>query len=201
MTKKKFIDHYYSGISSLEDIPSYLEANNINDTSISKHEYLGLTEDEYHLWKNNKSIELKELLKVKKLRIEIIERAKFFFRQEIAKNHELNTKKLTSLNHFNLNPFLDKYKANFLTGNDSPKSIAKALIYPRVLGTSINTTFGNKMQKFCSDVLEGFASTTSGIDIEFIDLTDGKKNIVRSKLVQIRSTKMMLKPSTDIFKA
>lgn len=80
-----------------------------------------------------------------------------------------------------MNPFLDKYKANFLTGNDSPESIAKALVYPRVLGTSINTTFGNKMQKFCSDVLGSFASTTSGIDIEFIDLVDGNRKYCQIK--------------------
>src|SRR5690606_17298596 len=79
------------------------------------------------------------------------------------------------------NPFLDKYKAQFLTGNDSPESVAKALIYPRVLGTSINTTFGSKMQKFCSEVLEGFASTTSGIDIEFIDLVDGHRKYCQVK--------------------
>lgn len=76
---------------------------------------------------------------------------------------------------------MDKYKANFLTGDDSPKSIAKALIYPRVLGTSINTTFGNKMQKFCSDILEGFSSTTSVIDIEFIDFVDGRRKYCQIK--------------------
>ena len=76
---------------------------------------------------------------------------------------------------------MDKYKANFLTGNDSPESIAKALIYPRVLATSINTTFGNKMQKFCSCVLGSFASTTSGIDIEFIDMIDGDRKYCQIK--------------------
>ncbi|EPY11711.1 PmeII family type II restriction endonuclease [Paenibacillus alvei] len=80
-----------------------------------------------------------------------------------------------------MNPFLDKYKANFLTGNDDPRSIAKALVYPRVLGTSINTTFGNKLQKFCSEVLEGFASTTSGIDIEYIDKLDGRRKYCQIK--------------------
>lgn len=112
---------------------------------------------------------------------EIIEKAKEFFRKEIAPSHITNTKKLTKLKEFNLNPFLDKYKASFLTGNDDPKSIAKALVYPRVLGTSINTTFGNKLQKFCSEVLEGFASTTSGIDIEFIDKIDGRRKYCQVK--------------------
>ncbi|MFA1819211.1 PmeII family type II restriction endonuclease [Virgibacillus oceani] len=111
----------------------------------------------------------------------IIDKAKDFFRKEIAPSHISNTEKLTKLKEFTLNPFLDKYKASFLTGNDDPESIAKALIYPRVLGTSINTTFGNKLQKFCSEVLEGFASTTSGIDIEYIDKLDGKRKYCQIK--------------------
>ncbi|MED3625376.1 PmeII family type II restriction endonuclease [Neobacillus thermocopriae] len=112
---------------------------------------------------------------------QIIEKAKKFFKEEIVPSHINNTRKLTKLKQFNLNPFLDKYKASFLTGNDDPESIAKALIYPRVLGTSINTIFGDRLQKFCSEVLEGFASTTSGIDIEFIDKVDGGKKYCQIK--------------------
>ncbi|EKN66984.1 hypothetical protein BABA_13887 [Neobacillus bataviensis LMG 21833] len=112
---------------------------------------------------------------------QIIKKAKDFFKNEIVPSHKANTLKLTKLKQFNLNPFLDKYKASFLTGNDDPESIARALIYPRVLGTSINTIFGDKLQKFCSEVLEGFASTTSGIDIEFIDKVDGRKKYCQIK--------------------
>lgn len=112
---------------------------------------------------------------------EIIEKAKDFFRNEIAKSHLANTLKLKELKHLSLNPFLDKYRANFLAGNDDPKNIARALVYPRILGTSLNTTFGNKLQKFCSEVLEGFASTTSGIDIEFIDKLDGNRKYCQIK--------------------
>ncbi|GAA4063663.1 PmeII family type II restriction endonuclease [Amphibacillus indicireducens] len=111
----------------------------------------------------------------------IIEKGKDFFIKEIIPSHLANTKKLVKLKEFNLNPFLDKYKANFLTGNIEPLSIAKALVYPRVLGTSINTTFGNKLQRFCSEVLEGYASTTSGIDIEYIDKLDGHKKYCQIK--------------------
>lgn len=112
---------------------------------------------------------------------EIIEKAKDFFKSEIVPNHIANTEKLTKLKAFNLNPFLDKYRASFLTGNDDAKSIAKALVYARALGPSINTTFGSKLQKFCSDVLEGFGSTTSGIDIEFIDKLDGRRKYCQIK--------------------
>lgn len=111
----------------------------------------------------------------------IIGKAQTFFKEEIVPSHIANTEKLKKIKEFNLNPFLDKYKAVFLTGNENPESIARALVYPRVLGTSINTTFGNKLQKFCSEVLEGFASTTSGIDIEFIDKIDGRRKYCQIK--------------------
>lgn len=90
-----------------------------------------------------------------------------------------------------MNPFLNKYLANYLTGNDDPKSVSKALIYPRVLGTSINTSFGSNLQKFINTTLEGYGSTTTGMDIEFIDKLDGRKNTVKLKLV-IKQLIMMM---------
>lgn len=111
----------------------------------------------------------------------IISKAKDFFRTEIIPNHLKKTEECRNLKAFRLNPFLDKYKASFLTGNVDSKSIARSLVYPRVIGTSINTIFGNKLQKFCSEVLEGFASTTSGIDIEFIDKIDGRRKYCQVK--------------------
>ena len=71
--------------------------------------------------------------------------------------------------------------ANFAFGDTSKESLAKALIYPRVLGTSINTTFGNQIQTFCCEVLSGLASTTSGIDIEFVDAIDGRRKYCQIK--------------------
>src|SRR5699024_1120033 len=62
-----------------------------------------------------------------------------------------------------------------------PKDIAKALVYASALWPSINTTFGKKLQKFCSAVLGGFGSTTSGIDIEFIDKLDGRRKYCQIK--------------------
>lgn len=112
---------------------------------------------------------------------EIIENAKEFFRERIAKSHMANTEKLTSLKKFNVNPFLNKYLANFLTGNDDSRSVAKALVYPRVLGTSINTTFGNQMQSFINEVLGSEGSLSPGIDIEFIDKIDGHKKFCQIK--------------------
>lgn len=111
----------------------------------------------------------------------ILVRANKFFRDRVAENHKTNTEKLTSLSKFNINPFTHKYLANFAFGDSSPESMAKALVYPRVLGTSISTTFGTQLQYFCNEVLDSFASTTSGIDIEFIDAIDGRRKYCQIK--------------------
>ena len=111
----------------------------------------------------------------------ILSSAKTFFRNRIAENHKANTEKLTSLSKFNINPFTHKYLAQFAFGDSSPQSMAKALIYPRVLGTSISTTFGTQLQYFCNEVLSSYASTTSGIDIEFIDAIDGRRKYCQVK--------------------
>lgn len=112
---------------------------------------------------------------------EILENAKVWFAESIAKNHISNTEKLIDPAEFNINPFTAVYLANFLTGNSSAESIAKALLFPRVLGTSITTTFGMGIQKFTNDVLGAFGSTTSGIDIEFIDQTDKQRKYCQLK--------------------
>lgn len=112
---------------------------------------------------------------------EILAKAKTFFIERIVTNHIHNTQKLSKIDAFNQNPFLLKYLANFVFGDMSEESMAKALIYPRVLGTSINTTFGNQLQFFCNEVLSSYASTTSGIDIEFVDAIDGRKKYCQVK--------------------
>lgn len=114
-------------------------------------------------------------------RTEILKKAHDFFKTSIADSHASNTQKLTKLKEFNVNPFTVHYLASFAFGDETPKSLAKALIYPRVLGTSIATTFGNNVQTFCHEVLKGYASTTAGMDIEFTDAIDGRKKYCQLK--------------------
>ncbi len=112
----------------------------------------------------------------------ILLKAKSFFKEEIVKSHlDKSCKDASKLSNYNINPFLIKYLANFLKGDDSPRSIAEALILPRILGSSINTSFGMKVQKLISNVFEGFGSTTPGIDIEFIDALDKRKKYCQLK--------------------
>lgn len=113
----------------------------------------------------------------------ILEQVKEWFRTVIVPNHLKNTKKLDSPSIFDINPFLTPYLAAYLTGEVTPESVSKALLYPRVLGTSISTSFGTNIQKFISDVLKNsFGSLVSGIDIEFIDALDGRRKYCQLKL-------------------
>lgn len=105
----------------------------------------------------------------------ILQKAQNWFRETIAVNHEKNTIKLKNPSEHQINPFLLPYLANFLEGEATPISIAKALVYPRALGTSITTSFGTNIQSFASSVLSSYGSLIPGIDIEFTDCVDGLK--------------------------
>ena len=105
----------------------------------------------------------------------IIESGKDYFRSSIIPNHIRNLQKLR-LKDFDVNPFLINYLSAFLCGDTTPRSMAKALVYPRILGTSVNTSFGQNIQIFISQLAQiaGCASGIEGIDIEFIDALDGR---------------------------
>ena len=112
----------------------------------------------------------------------ILVKFKDWFKDSLIESHRKNTEKLKDINEFNINPFLLYYLSNFLEGNSNPDSLAKALIYPRVLGTSITTSFGALMQgQFITKVLGGYGSSIAGIDIEFIDQLDGRKKYCQLK--------------------
>jgi hypothetical protein len=112
----------------------------------------------------------------------IIESGKEYFRQIIIPAHLKGLGNLT-LKDFNINPFLINYLAAFLCGNTESTSLAKALVYPRVLGTSINTSFGANIQFFISGLKEitSSGSAIPGIDIEFKDALDGRTKYCQCK--------------------
>lgn len=112
----------------------------------------------------------------------IIESGKEYFRTTIIPNHLKNLQKL-KLSSFNINPFLINYLAAFFCGDTEPRSLAKALVYPRILGTSLNTSFGQNIQVFISSLEEitGGASGIEGIDIEFVDAIDGRRKYCQCK--------------------
>jgi hypothetical protein len=143
----------------------------------------------WHIWSSevvseNKDDSLKNMMvgdMTEAEKAEIIEKAKSWFRDSVASNHMANTRKLVDAKEFNVNPFTAVYLASFLKGKLDADGIARALIYPRVFGTSIATTFGDQVQRFTSEVLSGFKSIVSGIDIEFDDHVDGKRKYCQLK--------------------
>ncbi len=112
----------------------------------------------------------------------IIQSGKQYFREIIIPNHLRNLQRL-KLKDFNINPFLVNYLAAFLCGNTDSDSLAKAIVYPRILGTSINTSFGQNVQVFISGLAQvtGNASGIDGIDIEFVDAIDGRRKYCQCK--------------------
>ena len=115
-------------------------------------------------------------------RKQLLDRAKDFFRNNIIDSHiNKACRGAGKLSRYNVNPFLFKYLANFLKGNDDPRSIAEALVYPRLLGSSINTIFGMRIQFMINELFEGYGSLIPGIDIEFIDGIDGRKKYCQLK--------------------
>jgi hypothetical protein len=112
----------------------------------------------------------------------LLKRAKKFFREEIIETHiTTSIKKSSKLKSYNVNPFLVNYIAYFLDGEISKRSMAKALLYPRLLGTSIVTTFGDKAQKMISFLFDGMGLGIDGMDVEFIDFTDNRKKYCQLK--------------------
>lgn len=174
---KTYFEKYIAGEISYSEFKK--QAQQIKENS--NYNILGLTASEFELYERLGEAALDDIISARIHKKEIMQNWKSFFRKEIAERHKKNTLKLSHLKEFNLNPFLDNYKANFLLGDSSAKSIATALVYARTLSSSINTTFGKSLQKFCSNILSGYASTTSGIDIEFIDFIDGRRKYCQIK--------------------
>jgi len=177
LLKKTIFEQY------LEEEINYVEFEKQLDLVRENNNYssLGLTDAELTLLQRLGKDALDDIIDARRQKETIIQKWKTFFKEEIAENHKKNTLKLKHIKEFTLNPFLDNYKANFLLGDNSARSKATALVYARALGTSINTTFGTNLQKFCSDILSGYSSTTSGIDIEFIDFVDGRRKYCQIK--------------------
>lgn len=124
-------------------------------------------------------------------------------RSSLISNHIDNTKKLKSLDAFKINPFLWPYLANYYKGDTNYRTLAEVLILPRVLGTSITTTFGSGAQQFIAKLFsdDNFGSVVSGIDIEFIDAIDGRRKYCQLKAGPNALNKDDVKTISDHFTA
>jgi Type II restriction endonuclease EcoO109I len=132
----------------------------------------------------------------------LLNQAKDWFRNSFMEKHAKNARKLSKLSNFKVNPFLLPYLAHFFDGSLTPEAKAKVLLLPRILGTSVNTTFGTQIQVFTSQVLRGVVgSTTSGIDIEFEDAITREKTYCQVKLGPNTINKDDVKTIDDHFQA
>ncbi|MFA6184755.1 MAG: PmeII family type II restriction endonuclease [Candidatus Shapirobacteria bacterium] len=121
---------------------------------------------------------------------------------DFAKKYENNIRKCSKLSEFKVNPLLLPFLSLTFTGNVDPESLAKVLVYPRVLSTSITTTFGTGLQRFITDAWNEICggSGLSGIDIEFTDQIEGGKKYAQIKLGPNTINKDDVKTITDHFK-
>ena len=106
--------------------------------------------------------------------------AKEYFKNAFAEVLLKKLKKGHALSAFKMNPFLVTALSKGILGETTPQNIAKSLLYARVFGTSISTTLGQTLQKYCVQV-GAEASGISGMDIEFTDKTNGKQTILQIK--------------------
>jgi hypothetical protein len=99
-----------------------------------------------------------------------------YFKNTIFENHKKNVLKNHSrLKSYKINPIIVKYLSKVLEDDFTSLGIAKALYFPRVLGTSINTSFGTRIQNMFVELNLAEGSLIKGMDIEFIDKIDHRK--------------------------
>jgi hypothetical protein len=107
---------------------------------------------------------------------QMIKEIKNYFEQMIFENHrKISLSKHTKLKSYSINPIIVKYLSKVLESDYTPLGVAKALYYPRVLGTSINTSFGSRIQSMFVELGLAKGSLIKGMDIEFEDQLDGRK--------------------------
>jgi len=107
---------------------------------------------------------------------ELLDAIKVYFKEKIFDNHKkIALRDHTKLKSYNINPIIVKYLSKVLEDDFTPQGIAKALFFPRVLGTSINTSFGTRIQNMFVELGLANGSLIKGMDIEFDDQVDGRK--------------------------
>ncbi len=125
-----------------------------------------------------------------------------YFERYIFENHiNASLTVHSKLKSYNINPIVVKYLSKVLEGNYSPEGVAKALYYPRVLGTSINTSFGTRIQNMFVELQIADGSLIKGMDIEFIDKIDNRKKWCQLKsgpnTINSEDVKPLIKKFTD----
>jgi hypothetical protein len=131
---------------------------------------------------------------------QLIENMCEYFKNEILIVHQNNLlKKHSKLSEYQINPILVKYLSQLIENGITAEGIAKALFYPRALGTSINGSFGTKFQKMLVDLGLVTGSLIGGMDIEYIDKIDKRKKYCQLKSGPNTINSKDVKPILDEF--
>ena len=119
----------------------------------------------------------------------------FFF--NLAQNY--SNKKYKS---FKVNPFTIQATANAFGSPITVQNLAKAVVYPFALGTSIATSFGTNFQAFMVSTTGGVAraSVVKGMDIEYDDALDNRHKYCQIKSGPTTINKDDIKSIEDHFK-
>lgn len=132
----------------------------------------------------------------------LLEATRDWYVNRIIANHRRNSRTFLSEEKLNINPFTVHYLASLVGTPNNPESIARALLYPRILGTSINTSFGQNFQSFIVGQLRtAFGSVVAGMDIEYIDQVDGRRKYSQLKLGTQTINNDDVEPIIDKFKS
>jgi hypothetical protein len=133
---------------------------------------------------------------------ELIAKIVEYFEKKIFNQHiNSSLKNHSKLKSYKINPIVVKYLSKVLDDKYSPEGIAKALYYPRVLGTSINTSFGTQIQNMFVELGIAQGSLIKGMDIEFVDKIDKRKKWCQLKAgpntINSEDVKPLIKKFTD----
>jgi len=131
---------------------------------------------------------------------ELLKKITDYFEKEVFLKHKSRAlKENAKLSSYKINPILVRYLSKVLDDDFTPSGVAKALYYPRVLGTSINTTFGNRIQKMFVELELAQGSKIEGMDIEFFDKIEGKLKYCQLKSGPNTINSEDVKPIIDKF--
>lgn len=133
---------------------------------------------------------------------ELIKKIVEYFEKNVFQQHiNASLKTHSCLKSYNINPIVVKYLSKILVDKYSAEGVAKALYYPRVLGTSINTSFGTRIQSMFVELEIAQGSMIKGMDIEFIDQKDKRKKWCQLKAgpntINSEDVKPLVKKFTD----
>ena len=105
-----------------------------------------------------------------------------WFASTVIENNKKAIQKLNKASSFEINRYLAPYVSQATTGSITAEGIARGLIHGRAMVTSLNTSFGDRMQLFITDqIRQVVGSAIAGIDIEFEDCVDGQKKYAQVK--------------------